>query len=50
MYEHVVDVCPEIATASPMEELGYTRLVMKKSSLEKKVEDEPYGSWMVVER
>ncbi|MBA0730448.1 hypothetical protein Golax_004623, partial [Gossypium laxum] len=37
-----VDVCPEIVTASPVEESGCTRLVMKKPGLEKKVEDEPY--------
>ncbi|KAA3478040.1 hypothetical protein EPI10_011879 [Gossypium australe] len=50
MYGHAVDVCPGIATDSPMEESGYPRLVMEKSGLEKKVKDEPYGSWMVVER
>ncbi|MBA0580649.1 hypothetical protein Gorai_022858, partial [Gossypium raimondii] len=50
MYRHAVDVCPGIATTSPVEESGYVQLVMEKSGLEKKVEDEPYGSWMVVER
>ncbi|MBA0639810.1 hypothetical protein Goklo_022820, partial [Gossypium klotzschianum] len=50
MYGYAVDVCPGITTAPPVEESGCTRLVMEKSSLEKNVEDEPYGSWMVVER
>ncbi|MFQ6666640.1 hypothetical protein Gotur_032922 [Gossypium turneri] len=50
MYRHVVNVCPEIATTSQVEESSCARLVMEKSGLEKKVEDEPYGSWMVVER
>ncbi|MBA0578834.1 hypothetical protein Gorai_021106 [Gossypium raimondii] len=38
----IVDICPEITTAPPVEEPGCTRLVMEKSSLEKNVEDEPY--------
>ncbi|MBA0681925.1 hypothetical protein Goari_023692, partial [Gossypium aridum] len=45
-----MDVCPGIATTSQVEESSCTRLVMEKRSLEKKVEDEPYGLWMVVER
>ncbi|MBA0844987.1 hypothetical protein Goarm_022485, partial [Gossypium armourianum] len=45
-----MDVCPGIATTSPVEESSYVQLVMEKSGLKKKVEDEPYGSWMVVER
>ncbi|PPD98080.1 hypothetical protein GOBAR_DD04896 [Gossypium barbadense] len=43
MYRHAVDVCPGIATTSLVEESGYVQLVMEKSGLEKKVEDEPYG-------
>ncbi|MFQ6621893.1 hypothetical protein Gotur_001620, partial [Gossypium turneri] len=50
MYKHAMDVCPGIATTSPVEESSYVQLVREKSGLKKKVEDEPYGSWMVVER
>ncbi|KAK5840617.1 hypothetical protein PVK06_009520 [Gossypium arboreum] len=45
-----VEVCPRIVMAPPVEESSCTRPIIEKSGLEKNVDDEPYGSWMVVER
>ncbi|MBA0796283.1 hypothetical protein Gohar_007062 [Gossypium harknessii] len=49
LYGHIADLCSEDKTTTPKVESDCYRPVMDKSSLERKVEEAPFGSWMVVE-
>ncbi|TYI69425.1 hypothetical protein E1A91_D08G154800v1 [Gossypium mustelinum] len=49
LYGHIADLCSEDKTTTPKVESDCYRPVMDKSSLERKVEEVPFGSWMVVE-
>ncbi|MBA0709392.1 hypothetical protein Golax_024427 [Gossypium laxum] len=49
LYGHIADLCSEDKTATLKVESDCYRPVMDKLSLERKVEEVPFGSWMVVE-
>nr|KJB24389.1 hypothetical protein B456_004G148600 [Gossypium raimondii] len=49
LYGHIADLCSEDKTTTPKVESDCYLPVMDKSSLEQKVEEVPFDSWMVVE-